>query len=115
MIDSIESKINKMIAAETTEIACAERELTNLKEDIIKGTNEAMSKLDNSIYILPKDLEYKDIENELFNFKKNFDRFMENKTLTSEILHMLVDRIEINAGGTAIVHYRFKEPTAPPA
>lgn len=81
----------------------------------IKVTNESISKLENRIYKLTKDLEYKDIEKELTDFKKNLDKFAQNKTLTSEMLHMLVDKIEINADGTANVHYRFKEPTAPSA
>ena len=32
-----------------------------------------------------------------------------------KMLHMFVDKIEVQADGTAKVHYRFKEPTGPSA
>ncbi len=81
----------------------------------IKVTNEIISKLENSIYELTKELENQDIEKELIDFKKNLDKFIQNKTLTPEMLHTLVDKIEVHADGTANVHYRFKEPTTPSA
>lgn len=81
----------------------------------VKITNETISELEKDIYKLTKDLEHNNIEKELKDFKMNLDRFIHNKTLTSEMLHTLVDKIEINADGTASVQYRFKEPTDPPA
>lgn len=120
----IETKINdtkklleeKKIAKSNLIISLSNGVITNADYQMaIKVINESISKLETSIYKLTKELENTDIEKELTDFKKNLDKFVQNKTLTSEMLHLLVDKIEINSDGTAIVHYRFKEPAAPPA
>ncbi|SFB23114.1 hypothetical protein SAMN04488072_110135 [Lentibacillus halodurans] len=81
----------------------------------VQVTNELISKVESSNYILTKQLEHQDIEKELSEFKKYLDKFIGYKILTPEMLPMLVDKIEIYADGTANVHYRFKEPTNPSA
>jgi site-specific DNA recombinase len=86
------------------------------KEDYqlaIKVTNESISKLETNNNILIKEIENQETEKELNEFKKNLDKFLNNQVLTPEMLHTLVDKIEVHADGTAEVHYRFKEPTSP--
>lgn len=79
----------------------------------VKITSELIAKIEISNSKLLKELEHEDTEKELNEFKKNSDKFIDYKILTSEMLHMLVDKIEVQADGTANVHYRFKEPTVP--
>lgn len=40
---------------------------------------------------------------------------MKEGTLTPEMLHLLVDEIEVHANGTIEINYRFREPTVPSA
>lgn len=104
--EKIREKSNLVISLANGVITKAEYQLA------IKVTNEIISKLETNIYTLSKELQHQDIEKELRDFKRNLDRFINNKTINSEMLHMLIDRIEIHADGTPEVHYRFKEPTA---
>ncbi|MCM3024186.1 recombinase family protein [Heyndrickxia ginsengihumi] len=44
--------------------------------------------------------------------KKRLEEYMDIKELTPDILHRLIERIEIKADGNARIHYRFLTPTA---
>lgn len=78
-------------------------------------TNDVIFNLETTIHQLSRELEYHSIEKEIIDFKKDLDKFINQSTLTLEMLHTLIDKIEINADGTIEVHYRFKEPTVPSA
>jgi site-specific DNA recombinase len=88
------------------------------KEDYqlaITITNGVISNLETSVQQLTRELEYQSIEKEIIDFKKSLDKFIKQNNLTPEMLHMLIDKIEIHADGTVEVHYRFREPTVPSA
>lgn len=57
--------------------------------------------------------DYHSIEKEIIDFKKNLDKFINQKTRTPEMLHLLINEIEVLADGTIDIHYHFKEPTVP--
>ncbi|MGX1984065.1 DUF4368 domain-containing protein [Thermolongibacillus altinsuensis] len=44
--------------------------------------------------------------------KQSIEAFMDFKELTPEILHRLIDRIEIKADGSPRILYRFSNPSA---
>lgn len=86
------------------------------KEDYqlaITITNDVITNLETTIQQLSRELEYQNIEKEILDFKKSLDKFINHNTLTPEMLHMLIDKIEVHADGTVEVHYRFREPTVP--
>ncbi|MBR0003219.1 DUF4368 domain-containing protein, partial [Bacillus subtilis] len=88
------------------------------KEDYqlaINITNEDISNFETTLHQLSKDLEFQKIEKEIIDFKKSLDKFMKEGTLTPEMLHLLVDEIEVHANGTIEINYRFREPTVPSA
>lgn len=88
------------------------------KEDYqlaINITNDVISNLETTFHQLSRELEFQSIEKEIIDFKKGLDKFIKQSNLTPEMLHMLIDKIEIHADGTIEVHYRFREPTVPSA
>lgn len=88
------------------------------KEDYqlaINITNEDISNFETTLHQLSKELEFQKIEKEIIDFKKSLDKFMKEGTLTPEMLHLLVDEIEVHANGTIEINYRFREPTVPSA
>jgi hypothetical protein len=44
--------------------------------------------------------------------KQSLEAFMDFKELTPEIIHRLIDRIEIKADGSPRIFYRFSNPSA---
>ncbi|QQZ09068.1 recombinase family protein [Heyndrickxia vini] len=127
--DIIKRKINKKIANETKEIARAERELTTLKKDIIKLTKDfSKRKIRPEAYKLTiKDIEEdinkiekKKIELELkiSNTKQkiNIDKiqaeindYIKFDQLTSELIHLLINRIEVKEYGDIKIYYRVSD------
>uniref|UniRef100_A0A1S2LCE7 Recombinase domain-containing protein n=1 Tax=Anaerobacillus isosaccharinicus TaxID=1532552 RepID=A0A1S2LCE7_9BACI len=81
----------------------------------INSLNEVITNIVNENRKLNKELEHQDIEKDLKEFKKNLSSFTDLQVVTPELLHTLIDRIEIKADGTTKIHYRFNEPTDPPA
>ncbi|KIL48184.1 hypothetical protein KP78_16310 [Jeotgalibacillus soli] len=77
----------------------------------INTVNDVITNLETENSKLIKELEHQDIEKDLKEFKKNLSAFADSQTVTPELLHILVDKIEINTDGTANIHYRFKEPS----
>ena len=72
-------------------------EAINLElNELIKQKNELMES-ENTIEILEK------LKKELLQFL-NFDE------LTEDMLHRLIDRIEVKADGSPIIYYRFSTP-----
>ncbi|WP_347564285.1 hypothetical protein [Bacillus sp. MM2020_4] len=41
------------------------------------------------------------------------DKFIKHNNLTPEVLHRLIDKIELHRDGTVDVDYRLREPTVP--
>jgi hypothetical protein len=54
----------------------------------------------------------KNDETSLYELKKQLEEFVEFKELTPELLHRLIEKIEIKADGKVKVHYRPSTPTA---
>jgi hypothetical protein len=46
-------------------------------------------------------------EENIVRLKKELKRFMKLEELTSEMVHRLVDKIEVKADGTVNIHYKF--------
>ncbi|WP_256358481.1 DUF4368 domain-containing protein [Bacillus sp. sid0103] len=57
-------------------------------------------------------LQTKDDETSLYELKKQLEVFVEFKELTPELLHRLIEKIEIKADGKAKVHYRTSTSSA---
>lgn len=125
-VTSNKKKIKEIIEKNKTQLDEKKRDKTNLvialsngvitNEDYqlaINNTNGVISKLESENSKLFKQIEQQDIEKDLKEFKKNLYNFADSQTLTPELLHTLVDRIEVNEDGTAKIHYRFKEPADP--
>jgi site-specific DNA recombinase len=75
---------------------------------------EANSKETNELVVSKKELEsllsiHKVVEN-IQKLKQELTQFLNFDELTPEILHRLIDRIEIKADGTPKIFYRFSAP-----
>lgn len=75
---------------------------------------EANSKEINELVVSKKELEsllssHKVVEN-IQKLKQELAQFLNFDELTPEILHRLIDRIEIKADGTPKIFYRFSAP-----
>ncbi len=57
-------------------------------------------------------LQTTDHELAIQELKQSLEAFMDFKELTPEILHRLIDRIEIKADGSPRIFYRFSNPSA---
>lgn len=53
-----------------------------------------------------------DYVEKLNSFKIEFEKALQFKELTNETLSRLVEKIEIEEDGSAIIHYRFADPSA---
>lgn len=119
-------KMREIIENNISDLEVKKKDKTNLVIALSKGiisngdyqmainsVNEVITTLQTENSKLIKDLEHQDIEKDLKEFKKNLSTFSDIQTVTPELLHTLVDRIEINTDGTANIHYRFKEPADP--
>ncbi|WP_376767032.1 DUF4368 domain-containing protein [Paenibacillus agri] len=61
-------------------------------------------------YQLEKSLQVSDNTLAFKELKKDLENFMSFKKLTPELLHKLIDRIEIKADGSPRIFYRFSLP-----
>lgn len=81
-----------------------------LKEDYDDFTidiNKEINDVSSTIKHLESSLQIKESESMLKELKKQLDAFISFQELTPEILHRLIDRIEIKEDGTARIFYRF--------
>ncbi len=128
-LNVIENKINKMIAIETKELVQTEKELKTLKKDIINVTKSySKKKISADAY----ELTINDIKNDInkFEIKKSelelkisntrkkieiekiqmeISEYIKFDQLTSELIHLLINRIEVKDNGDINIYYRVSE------
>ena len=121
-------KLRETIENNIEELEAKKRDKTNLVIALSNGLisnddyqlaintlNEVITTIETDNSKISKELEHQDIEKDLKEFKKNLSTFAVLQSVTPQLLHTLIDRIEINTDGTANIHYRFKEPANPSA
>lgn len=79
----------------------------------VNMVNDTISKLETENIKLSKEIEHKDVAKEIRELKKHLKNFSVSQEITSELLHKLIDKIEITSDGTATVHYRFNDLVEP--
>ncbi|MBF0709393.1 recombinase family protein [Alkalihalobacillus hwajinpoensis] len=81
-------------------------------DDFIKDINESINKLVTNQNQSKISLESTDNKIAINEIKQALEEFIDLKELTPEILHRLIDRIEIKADGSPRIFYRFSNPSA---
>jgi len=132
ILQSIESKLKKQKKNAENQIASFSKELDRLKlkkkrslnllidekiskedyDDFVNDTNEKINNILSKIENLNAALETKYDELALIELKQQLDGVIDFKELTPDILHRLIERIEIKADGSPRIFYRFSNPSA---
>ncbi|PAF31771.1 recombinase family protein [Paenibacillus sp. 7516] len=84
----------------------------NEYDDYVASINQEIEEINKRKYELEKSLQVSDNTLAFTELKKSLDDFMSFKELTPELLHRLIDRIEIKADGSPRIFYRFSDPSA---
>ncbi|MGE8203055.1 recombinase family protein [Heyndrickxia sp. NPDC080065] len=128
----LEAQLNKQKQYNEQEIKNLDKKLEKLKNRKRKAQDEyydeEISKKEYNEYINSVNLEINDIlkskqaleesiksQDDMLAFtelKENLEQFLSFKKLTPEMLHTLIDRIEIKADGSPRIFYRFSNPSA---
>ncbi len=82
----------------------------NEYDDYVASINQEIDEIINRKYELEKSLQMSDNTLAFTELKKSLDDFMSFNELTPELLHKLIDRIEIKADGSPRIFYRFSNP-----
>jgi site-specific DNA recombinase len=81
-------------------------------DEYIVNLNKQIHILTMNVQELETYLQTKDDETSLYELKKQLEVFVEFEELTPELLHRLIEKIEIKADGKAKVHYRASASSA---
>ncbi|MFJ5622950.1 recombinase family protein [Peribacillus loiseleuriae] len=81
-------------------------------DEFIHDINKQISDLSLVIQQSETSLQTTEDEIAIQELKQSLEAFMDFKELTPEILHRLIERIEIKADGSPRIFYRFSDPTA---
>jgi len=84
----------------------------NEYDDYVASINQEIEEINKRKYELEKSLQVSDNTLAFTELKKSLDDFMSFNELTPELLHKLIDRIEIKADGSPRIFYRFSNPSA---
>ena len=132
IIAKLESKLNKQKQQNEKQIKTLDNKIEKLKNrkrqahnrhfdgdmpkdefnDYISSVNEEINDILKSKQILEVSLKNQDDMLAFTELKKNLEQFLSFKELTPEMLHTLIDRIEIKADGSPRIFYRFSNPSA---
>jgi site-specific DNA recombinase len=132
VIRSLEAKLRKQKQQAQKQIKSLSKELEHLKskkkktlnllvddiiskEDYDEYINDINKQIDDLSLIITQtesSLHITDDELAIQELKQSLEVFMDFKELTPEILHRLIDRIEIKADGSPRIFYRFSNPSA---
>jgi site-specific DNA recombinase len=131
-IETIEAKVQKQRLLSQKQINSAKEEMAALKskkqkavgllideviskeayDEYINDINQQIHTLTINVQELDTHLQTKDDETSIYELKKQLEAFVEFKELTPELLHRLIEKVEIKADGKAKVHYRTSTPSA---
>lgn len=129
MLDIIESKINKQVSNETQDLPRVQLEILNLKKDIIRLTKAFSRK---EIELEEYQLTINDLKKEVINaeLRKNeleiiisnsnpknrikkiqeeISEYINFNQITSKIIHLLINKIEVKENGDIKIYYRVSE------
>lgn len=129
LLEIIESKINNEISTETQDLALIELEISNLKKDIIQltkafsrkkiGTEEYQLTINdfkkevNNAELRKNELEIKISNgNKKISIKKiqeEISEYIKFDQLSSEIIHLLINKIEVKENGDIKIFYRVSQ------
>jgi hypothetical protein len=79
--------------------------------EIIEDNNNELAQLVKKKSEMLSALESEEVIDNLDKLKQELLHFLNFDELTPEILHRLINRIEVMADGTPIIHYQFSAPT----
>lgn len=79
--------------------------------EMIEDNNKEIDQLVEKKNVLLSLLENEQVIDNIDKLKEELLHFLNFDELTPEILHRLINRIEVKADGTPIIHYRFAAPT----
>ncbi|QYY44434.1 DUF4368 domain-containing protein [Aneurinibacillus thermoaerophilus] len=79
-------------------------------QDSIEANNKELTELMEKKNQLLSLLESEDVIETIEKLKQELLHFLNFDELTPEILHRLINRIEVKEDGTPIIHYRFAAP-----
>ncbi|AWI11511.1 hypothetical protein CQJ30_04575 [Caldibacillus thermoamylovorans] len=79
-------------------------------QESIEATNKDLTELMEQKNELLSLMESEDVIETIEKLKKELLQFLNFDELTEDILHRLINRIEVKEDGTAIIHYRFTTP-----
>ena len=132
IIDKLEAQLNKQKQQNEKQIKALDNKIKKLKnrkrqahnsffdgdmpkhefDDYISSINREINELLKSKQILEESLKSQDDMLAFTELKKNLEKFLSFKELTPEMLHSLIDRIEIKSDGSPRIFYRFSNPSA---
>lgn len=104
-LEIIKGRKRKYINMLAEEIITQEEYRENVEANNIE-INELSEKKNDFLTALESEQTVDNIE----NLKQELLQFLNFDELTPEILHRLINRIEVTADGTPIIHYRFSAP-----
>ncbi|MEN0648327.1 hypothetical protein NSQ82_04675 [Caldifermentibacillus hisashii] len=79
-------------------------------QESIEATNKDLTELMEQKNELLSLMESEDVIETIEKLKKELLQFLNFDELTEDILHRLINRIEVKEDGTPIIHYRFTTP-----
>ncbi|WP_368993788.1 hypothetical protein NSQ45_04485 [Caldifermentibacillus hisashii] len=79
-------------------------------QESIEATNKDLTELMEQKNKLLSLMESEDVIETIEKLKKELLQFLNFDELTEDILHRLINRIEVKEDGTPIIHYRFTTP-----
>jgi site-specific DNA recombinase len=132
ILESLESKLKQQKKNAEKQIESLSRELERLKlkkkkslnlfieekitkedyDEFVNDTNEHIDNTLSKIENLKAALETKYDQLALLELKHQLDGFVDFQELTPDILHRLIERIEIKADGSPRIFYRFSDPSS---
>ncbi|MFJ8265762.1 recombinase family protein [Peribacillus asahii] len=132
IVQTLETKLNQQKKYSEKQIDSFTKELERLKlkkkkslnlfieekiskedyDEFVSDTNEQINNISSKIEQLHSSLDTKDDELVIKELKQQLGVFIEFQELTPDILHRLIERIEIKADGSPRIFYRFSNPSA---
>ena len=132
IVQTLETKLNQQKKNSEKQIHAFTKELEQLKlkkkkslnlfveekiskedyDEFVSDTNEQINNISSKVEKLMSSLETSDDQLAIKELKQQLDVFIDFQELTPDILHRLIERIEIKADGSPRIIYRFSNPSA---
>ncbi|MEH7483331.1 recombinase family protein [Neobacillus drentensis] len=132
LLSKLESKMKKQLVQHEKELTVIKKNINNIEKqktkliqllasdvitqqeyrDVVKQNEEGLKSLLQSKAEVEKKLATMSNPEQIKHLQKELEQFAKVDVLTPEILHRLIEKIEIKADGTARIFYRFSLPPA---